>query len=648
MNNPEEFNPDLAQFYNISRDDLKPEESNPISSKLLDLHQRYEVNQLIDQGGMKRIYEAMDLQCNRIVALAKPQKKLPKELYENFLREAQLTASLEHPNITPIYDISIDPQQKPFFVMEYIKGDNLEIILSKLQGSSEYHIKKYPLDTLLNIFVKVCDAVSYAHSKSVLHLDIKPSNIQIGQFGEVLLCDWGLAKLQGHENDDSYDEILFNPDLLNSFTLSGELKGTPGYMAPEQVNKNDSISKQTDIYSLGALLYTILCYDSPFKGTTEEMLENTSHNKLIPLPNSSIPNSLKAIVYKAMETSPSNRYGSVEFLQQDIQSFLSGYATKAENAGFIKEGKLFYQRNKVFCLITSIALTLFASTLIGLIFILNLQIQNQSLLKEVYVNKQESADYHFRTLNFFLDPVLSVDNAVIKYDAVLAQYPENEDSIKGKRQALFISQQFSKMNKNLEINSIDRAFQLSTTYVDRINPDTHRLNSKDFLAFIKETQKVINTKRFTQLSEKMIAYALVFPEYQELKGPLVEILLQAKNPGWDGKGFIYLPNESKAIINSDQIEYLSDRRANTGGLSYLRFLNIENLRLANQTITSLVDIRGLSLHTLDISHSKVTDVLGVRSLYSLDQIILKKGQVKKSDIQKHITDRTDTKIIYIK
>lgn len=646
MNKPEEFDSDLAQFYNMSKDDLEPEESSPISSRLLDLHQRYEINQLVDQGGMKRIYEAMDLQCNRIVALAKPQKDLPKELYENFLREAQLTASLEHPNITPIYDISIDPKHKPFFVMEFIKGDNLEFILNKLQTSSEYHLKKYPLDTLLNILVKVCDAVSYAHSKSVLHLDIKPSNIQIGQFGEVLLCDWGLAKLQGHEDHDSYDEILFNPDLLNSFTLSGKLKGTPGYMAPEQVNKKESFSKQTDIYSLGALLYTILSLHAPFKGTTEEILENTSHNKIIPLQNSSIPNSLKAIVYKAMETSPSNRYSSVESLQQDIQSFLSGYATKAEKAGFIKEGKLFYQRNKVFCLITSIALTLFASTLIGFIFIQSLQLQNQSLLKEVSVNKQESADYHFKTLSFFLDPVLSVDNAIIKYDAVLKQYPGNEDSIKGKRQALFISQQFSIINDNLEINSIDRVYQLSATYVDRINPKTNRLSPDDFLALIKETEKVINAKRFIQLSEKMVAYALAFPEYEELKGPLVERLLQAKNPGWDGRGFIYLPNKKQVTINSDQIEFLGDRRGNTG-LSYLRFLNLENLRLSNQTITSLADLGGLSLHTLDLSHSKVTDIIGVRSIKALEQIILKQGQVKESEIRKHITDRINTKVTYI-
>ncbi|MDD7986157.1 serine/threonine-protein kinase [Lentisphaera marina] len=339
---------DLSSLYDADDSEIDEAVVFPLCSSLKNnLNYLDEVE--IDRGGEKRIFKAYDPRSDRHIALARPLKD-SKENEERFLREARICAGLEHPNIIPVYDIELDDDEKPFFTMELLKGQTLKDLLKDHHRSVEC---KSGLAQLLDIFVKVCDAVAFAHSKNVLHLDVKPENINVGEYGQVLLIDWGLAKIL----NDSLSEDLFSDDnsldmdLLNDMTQVGTLKGSPGFMAPEQAETKGVKTSATDIYSLGALLYSILTAEMHVQGESiEELLVNTRQGELRDFPKDKyIPDSLKAVFYKACQLKPEERYDSVESLKGEIQSFLRGYATQAEEAGFLKLLKLVYHRNRIRC-----------------------------------------------------------------------------------------------------------------------------------------------------------------------------------------------------------------------------------------------------------------------------------------------------------
>ncbi len=145
--------------------------------------------------------------------------------------------SLAHPNILPIHNMGVDPNGKPFFTMELLPGDSLKDIVSGLKSSKADYVSRYSLDALLSIYQKICDAMAYTHSRGVLHLDLKPSNIRVGPFGDVFVCDWGLARIvREADSSETQEPGELDGDELNDFTLSGTLKGTPGFMAPEQAS----------------------------------------------------------------------------------------------------------------------------------------------------------------------------------------------------------------------------------------------------------------------------------------------------------------------------------------------------------------------------------------------------------------------------
>jgi serine/threonine protein kinase len=203
------------------------------------LRERFENKELIATGGMKNIFKVFDSKTNRYIALAELRDDVPEEQCETFLKEAYLTAGLEHPNIISIYDIGVYENHYPFFTMELKVGDSLSQILRLKSESESYYSENYDLSKLLNIYLKVCDAVSYAHSHDILHLDIKPENIQVGTFGEVQLCDWGLGS---------------NIEELKKQIGGNIIKGTPGYMSPEQILPN---AEKNQTFMLWVLYFTL-------------------------------------------------------------------------------------------------------------------------------------------------------------------------------------------------------------------------------------------------------------------------------------------------------------------------------------------------------------------------------------------------------
>ena len=267
----DEFNDSLAQYfdrahlYESSELGRRAEVFEAVSSssavgEFAALEERYEDGGCINEGGLKRILECRDLATGRIVAKAVLKKAADAAAVEQFLREGRITASLQHPNIVPVYDIGLDGDLLPYFTMKLIEGDSLREIVGKLREGNRGYCNRYTLPVLVDIFLKICDAVAYAHSRGILHLDLKPDNIRVGEFGGVLVCDWGLArKIDAEELEQESDGRHLEGIEDAGFTLDGEIKGTPGYMAPEQASgSTEERSKRTDIYALGAILYALL------------------------------------------------------------------------------------------------------------------------------------------------------------------------------------------------------------------------------------------------------------------------------------------------------------------------------------------------------------------------------------------------------
>lgn len=328
--------------------------------------EKYKFRKSIGQGGMKVVIQVKDRDTTRDIAMAMlpDAQSRPKQEILRFIEEARITASLEHPNIVPVHDIGVDDCGSPYFTMKLIRGETLASVLRKLHDGDPEYLENYPLDKLLRIFLKICNGVAFAHSKGVLHLDLKPENVQLGDYGEVILMDWGLAKLVSvPENDDS---MPLDAQVVSqgSRTGNGVRKGTPGYMAPEQAAGNENQkSFRTDVYSLGAILYSLLTYCNPLEGNdVKKLLIATIRGDVIPpsqrAPERFIPAGLEAVVLKAMTVDPAGRYSGAKELRNEVLAFLSGFATHAERATPWKKAFLLVRRHKITSIAVAVALLL--------------------------------------------------------------------------------------------------------------------------------------------------------------------------------------------------------------------------------------------------------------------------------------------------
>jgi serine/threonine protein kinase len=372
------FEEDLQEKPNRDRTGLmngKPEE-------------RYSANKKLNQGGMKAIWEVDDHRTARKVAMALIQdsKIASEEDIDSFLYEARLTANLQHPNIVPIYDIALDENGNPYFTMKALKGETLGDILKQLRNSNTEYGKHYTRTRLLGIFLKVCDAIDYAHTKGVIHLDLKPSNVNIGDFGDVQVLDWGLSTLITHLNEYDGEPVSWHSigdvSLEDGQTLTRYLEqtakrrnlknvvgGTPGYMSPEQAQGVPAdIDLQTDVYMLGAMLYEILTYHCPIEGgTVKESLQRTVRGDFPPpgerAPHLRIPSALASISMKAMRTDPADRYPNVAALIRDIHKYQEGFATTAENPTFFTHASLLVKRHKLAMGLVAASMTIIAAIL---------------------------------------------------------------------------------------------------------------------------------------------------------------------------------------------------------------------------------------------------------------------------------------------
>ncbi len=316
--------------------------------------ERYKFLRSIGFGGMKSVLLVFDTDTGREVAMAiMPDfRERPRVDLERFVREARLTAQLEHPNIVPVHDLGVDSSGSPFFTMKYLHGQSLASVLRRLKKEDPETVHRFSQLRLLQVFIRICNAIEFAHSQGICHLDLKPENVNIGEYGEVLVLDWGLARSL---NPDS---PVASPNV-EDVDANGHVKGTPGYMAPEQIriSKEHPVGFASDIYALGGILYAMLTLSNPLSALPmEEVLRRTVAGEIPPMgavapDDRHIPSALEAICQKAMAVNPANRYRSVAELREDIFAFQTGYVPKAENASPLKHAGMFLGRNRLIVLV---------------------------------------------------------------------------------------------------------------------------------------------------------------------------------------------------------------------------------------------------------------------------------------------------------
>ncbi len=292
----------------------------------------------IGKGGMGEVFLAYDTTCGRRIALKRIRGDLGErqQLHNRFLKEARITGQLTHPAIIPIYAIHASDELL-YYTMPYVEGESLKQILRKTRqqekrGEPLHHIGA-SIPALVRIFITVCQAVAYAHAKGVLHRDLKPENVMVGRYGEVLILDWGLAKLL--ESPPDPEEVIgeataatteANP--MRHLTNLGKVVGTIAYMAPERAFGQPA-SIQTDIYALGVTLYQLLTLHLPFRRESlKDFRQNAAKERLLEpsevAPYREVPPALSQVAYKCLAAHPEDRYQNLEELIRDLEIYLEG------------------------------------------------------------------------------------------------------------------------------------------------------------------------------------------------------------------------------------------------------------------------------------------------------------------------------------
>ena len=306
---------------------------------------RFTMLRMIGEGGLGSVWLARDEELNRTVAIKEMllEKSNSPQYLERFRREAMITGLLEHPNVVPLYMFGVDSESgKPFYAMRFLGKQTLD------DAIEEYHVRRkaghtgaIDLHRLLTVFLDVCQAIAYAHSRGVVHRDLKPDNVALDSFGQVIVLDWGIAKVlnDGELAVQASLSTSDNTDLLLTKTVHGEIIGTPLYMAPEQASGAlDEIDERTDVFGLGAILYAILSGQAPHQQSslTTEDLSLKERLKIIaqapiPLPrdfDSQVPREIEDICMRAMSQHRYTRHSSAKELAEDVERWMAGQNDK--------------------------------------------------------------------------------------------------------------------------------------------------------------------------------------------------------------------------------------------------------------------------------------------------------------------------------
>jgi serine/threonine-protein kinase len=294
------------------------------------------------RGGLGEVYVARDEELRRDVALKQIQGRYARDPRgrARFLAEAEITGKLEHPGVVPVYGLGQDPDGRPFYAMRFVRGETLKEAIARFHQADapgrDPGERALAMRHLLGRFEDACNTIAFAHSRGILHRDLKPDNILLGPYGETLVVDWGLAKRAGAPGDAARmgDEAL-GPELpqTGDATLPGMAVGTPAYMSPEQASgRLDLIGPASDVYGLGATLYCLLAGRAPFEGRSPASVMQQARRGEFPRPRQvkrEVPPALEAVCLRAMATDPAGRYRSPRELADEIERWLANEPVSA-------------------------------------------------------------------------------------------------------------------------------------------------------------------------------------------------------------------------------------------------------------------------------------------------------------------------------
>lgn len=288
---------------------------------------KYDELKPLSEGGTAKLFSTLDLNLQRSVAYKTLHQDLRNSEMETtrFLREARVTANIQHPGTVPLYELGRDRDGQLFFTMKKVDGQDLREILFDLRQEVPEVVEKFPLPRLLDILIQVCQTIAYSHNLGVIHRDLKPANIIVGKFGEVYVLDWGLAKVLGTPSLSDPKDIK-NEKSDTTLTPVGRHYGTPMYMPPEIAKGEPDLDGRTDVFSLGIILFEILTLSFFVEGTDPNEIKKQILERPLPLPREiaphrNIPRDLQAICMKALKRNKLERYSSVSSFLEDLQRY---------------------------------------------------------------------------------------------------------------------------------------------------------------------------------------------------------------------------------------------------------------------------------------------------------------------------------------
>ncbi len=391
------------------------------------------------KGGLGEVSIAEDLELNREVALKQIQNRfdIDRESRERFMSEAEITGQLEHPGIVPVYSLGTTHNGQPFYAMRFIRGESLRQAIDDFHANLKAGIEptefRRGLRKLVGRVVDVCNAIEYAHSRGVLHRDLKPGNIMLGKYGETLVVDWGLAKPIGkqeeHRKQNDEPTVVPKSKEGSSETRLGTIVGTLAYMSPEQAEGNHRLlGPRSDVYCLGATLYCVLTGQPPIKRQSElEMLEAVRQGRIRPPDEVQpwVPKPLAAICRKALTLRPEQRYASAANLADELELWLADEPVSAYREPLLERIGRFSRNHQ-----TAVTATL-ASLTIGLITLFSMFQVVANRNQELQISRDNESKAKTSALEAMQSATVSRDTVIdLAIDTLYAAEDQLRDASK--------------------------------------------------------------------------------------------------------------------------------------------------------------------------------------------------------------------------